>query len=174
MREYLSLGWILVALFSLLSIGAIFSPTYTQQIGYIEALLLGANVLFIVSAAILVGTVGVQSLAFYVLVLSGLALVAFGPMGSVLVLGISYAAWGWIFAVQVLLAYQKVPSAIAWLRDHNICQTFQLEFRLFVPILWLLYLLLEWIPHWADRKPIMRFDSHIIRKKLTAILPTPC
>ncbi len=174
MREYATLGWILAALFILLGIGAFFSPTYTRQMGYAEAIILGASVLFVVSAVILVAAAGFTSFALYLAILSGLAFAAFGPIGSLLVPGLTYVTWGLAFAIQVLLAYHDVPSATAWFRHHYTCRTFRIEFRLFVPILWLFYLLLEWLPHWIDREPVVRFDRHAIRTRVEALFPHPC
>jgi len=162
MGEYRSLGLIIAATFVLLGLGVWFSPTYTQKMGYAEAIVFGGSVLFIAAVVILVAAAGFRTFSLYLAVLMGMAIMAFGPMGGLLVLGLTYVVWGFVFAMQLLLVLNDVDPAIRWFRHYYTYPMFLAEYRLFYPMLWLVYILLEVIPHLIDRERMMVFDPHRI------------
>jgi hypothetical protein len=170
MREYRSLALIILATFGLLALGARFSPTYTQQMSYAQAIVFGGSVLFIASVVILVAAIGFRTFALYLAVLMGLAVAAFGPIGGVWVLGLTYLSWGFVFAMQLLLVLNDVPSAIAWFRRHYTFRTFRVEYTFFYPMLWVMYLLLEVIPRLLYRDRLLYLHPNEILDKMEHLL----
>jgi hypothetical protein len=173
MGEYRSLGVILAAIFALLLLGARFSPTYTQQMGYLHATLLGGSLLFIASVVVIVAAIGFRTFALYLALLVGMAIAAFGLLGGWLVLGLTYASWGFVFALQLLLALNDVPSAIAWFRRYYTWETFRTEYRFFYPMLWVMYLLLEVLPRLIYRDRLLQIHPKETLRKMEAILRAP-
>ncbi len=171
MKEARSLGLIIAAVFGLLALGAFFSPTYTEQMGYAQWFLFAGGVLFIVAVVILVAAVGFHTFALYLAVLMAMAIAAFGLYGGFLVLLLTYITWGLVFAMQLLLVHNHVQTAIDWFRERYTYRTFQAEYRLFYPMLWLFYFLLEVLPHFIFRDPIIAFDPKEILSAMKSILP---
>ena len=157
MNEARSLGWIILAIFVLLGMGAYFSPSYTQQITYAEGFLFAGALLFIASIVILVAAFGFHTFALYLAVLTGMAIALTGWVGGVTVLLLTYVSWGFAFSLQLLLAYHHVSGAMEWFRSHYTFAMFMSEYRAFYPLLWGVHLLLERIPNLLQRKPTQTF-----------------
>jgi len=157
MGEYRTLGLIIAAVFALLGLGAWFSPSYTQQMGYLEAIIFAGSLLFIVSVVILVAAAGFRTFALYLGVLTAMAVAAFGLYGGLLVLGLTYVTWGFVFGIEFLLAHHRVPTALAWFRRYYTARVFQIEYRLFYPMLWVLFGLLDVMPRLLYRETGERF-----------------
>jgi len=171
MKEVRSLGLIIAAIFGLLALGAFFSPTYTEQMSYAQWFLFAGGVLFIVAVVILVAAVGFHTFALYLAVLMAMAIAAFGLYGGFLVLILTYATWGLVFAMQLLLIHHRVPSAIDWFRDRYTYRTFHAEYRLFYPMIWLFYFLLEILPYLLFRDRLIPFAPKKILHFMKTILP---
>jgi hypothetical protein len=171
LRESIELIAITLAVFVLLGIGAWLSPTYSQQKTYAEWFVFAGALLFVASLVIVVAAVGFRTFALYLTVLCGMALAAFGIEGLLWVVGLTYTVWGFVFSLQLLLAHHHVPSAIHWFRTYYTVTTFQAEFRLFYPMHWLMYALLERIPRLLERETSAPFDPRAIATELIAILP---
>ena len=171
MSDMRSLGLIIAAIFGLLALGAFFSPTYSEQMSYAQWFLFAGGMLFITSVVIIVAAVGFHTFALYLAVLIAMAVSIFGIYGGILVVSLTYVSWGFVFAVQLLLALHNVSSAIDWFVTHYTYQTFRAEYRIFYPMLWLFYLLLEVIPSVVYREHLIRFDPGKVLTKMAEILP---
>ncbi len=171
MKEMRSLGLIIAAIFGLLALGAFFSPTYTEQMSYAQWFLFAGGLLFIASVVILVAALGFHTFALYLSVLMAMAITAFGLYGGVLVVILTYLSWGFVFALQLLLVHHQVSTAIDWFVARYTYRTFRAEYRIFYPMLWLFYLLLDVIPSWVSREHLIRFNPEKVLTKMAEILP---
>jgi len=171
MKPYYTLGLIIVTVLFLLGLGAYFSPTYTQKMGYVQSFLFAGALWFIASVVLLVAAVGFRSFALYLSVLTGMAIAAFGIYGGVLVLLLTYATWGFVFALQLLLVHHQVQTAIQWFCDHYTYPSFYAEYRIFYPMLWLLFFFLDVIPYLFFREHMIKFDPPKILRFMKKTLP---
>ncbi len=171
MKEMRSLGLVIAAIFGLLALGAFFSPTYTEQMSYAQGFLFTGGLLFIASVVILVAALGFHTFALYLSVLMAMAIAAFGLYGGVLVVILTYLSWGFVFALQLLLVHHQVSTAIDWFVARYTYRTFRAEYRIFYPMLWLFYLLLDVIPSWVSREHLIRFNPGKVLTKMAEMLP---
>jgi len=172
MKPFYLLIVIIIAILFLLGVGAFISPSYTQQMSYTEAFLFAGGLWFIASVVIVVAAVGFRTFALYLGVLAAMAIAAFGLYGGFLVLLLTYASWGFVFALQLLLAHHQVPTAIDWFRDRYTYKSFYAEYRVFYPMLWLLFFFLDVIPHLIFRDHMIEFDPPKILHFMKRVLPS--
>jgi hypothetical protein len=165
------LGFIVLSIFGLLGLGTFVSPAYSQQISYAQGFLLAGALLFIASVLIVVAAIGFRSYALYLAVLVAMAIAAYGLYGGILVLLLTYASWGFVFSLQLLLVYHHVQTAMEWFKERYTWSTFYAEYRIFYPALWFLYFFLEVVPHIFLRDHMVRFDPqrilHLMEQALT-------
>ncbi len=171
MSDMRSFGLILAAIFGLLALGAFFSPTYTEQMGYAEWFLFAGGMLFIASTVVVVAAIGFHTFALYLAVLIALAVSASGVYGGILVIVLTYLSWGFVFAIQVLLVYHHAATAVDWFRARYTYRAFYAEYRLFYPMLWLFYFLLDVVPHVLFRDRLIPFHPGEILQQMKKILP---
>jgi len=169
MKDVKELMMIVGAILVLFGLGAYFSPTYMQQISYIEGLLLTIALIFVVSVVIIIATIGSQTFALYVAILTSLAIATFGLYGGFLVLILTYIVWGFAFGVELLLVYHDAKSAIDWFVTHYTYTQFIREYYLFYPMVWILYILLDIVPGIIYRDTTLGFRPQKARKKIQKI-----
>ncbi len=162
---------LIAAAFGLLALGAFVSPTYTEKMNYAQWFLFAGGVLFVTSVVILVAALGFHTFALYLSVLMAMAIAALGLYGGVLVALLTYLSWGFVFALQLLLVHHQVSAAIDWFVARYTYQMFRIEYYIFYPMLWLLYLLLEVVPSLLAHEHVIRFDPKEIHRKMAQILP---
>lgn len=63
-------------------------------------------------------------------------------IGSIL----TYICWGFVFAIQALLLMHGRPEAVEWVKNRYRLRTFKREMFIFMPMIYLFYVLLEIIP----------------------------
>jgi hypothetical protein len=171
MKPFYLLMMIIVAILALLGVGAFISPAYTQQVGYAEAFFFAGGLWFIASVVIVVSAVGFRTFAFYLGILATMAIAAFGLYGGFLVLVLTYVSWGFVFALQLLLVHHQVPTAVDWFRDRYTYKSFYAEYRVFYPMLCLLFFFLDVIPRRIFRDHMIEFDPPQILRVMKKILP---
>ena len=66
----------------------------------------------------------------------------FFVIGSIL----TYICWGFVFAIQALLLMHGRPEAVEWLKSRYSFRSFRREMVIFMPMIYLFYILLEIIP----------------------------
>jgi hypothetical protein len=171
MKSNRSLAFVIAAIFALLALGAFFSPSYTQQIGYAQWFLFAGGILFIASVVVIVAAFGFHTFALYLAVLIAIAIATFGLYGGILVVLLTYLTWGFVFALQVLLVYNHVPAALDWFQARYTYRAFYTEYRIFYPMLWIFYFLLEVIPGLIYRDSMRLFDPKKTLDTMKKILP---
>lgn len=170
MKEYRSLVLIVIAIFIITLIGAIYSPTFEEQKTYLELFFLMGSLLFIFSVLVIFATIGFGSFAIYGAVFLAAVMGMYGIEGALLVTGITYFAWGSIFAMETLLVYHGVKSAIEWFQKRYTFRSFSLEYRVFYPMLIIAYVFLEWIPSIFYRESFLKFPPSKVLKAMEEIL----
>jgi len=169
-KEYAYLFATIIALFGIILAGAYFSPTFEEQKGFLELFYLSGAVLFIFSALVIFATIGFGSFAIYGALFLAAVMGMYGIEGAIMVVVLTYIAWGSIFAMQVLLAYHQLKSAKAWFKPRYTFKSFYYEYRVFYPMLWLAYLFLELIPSVIYREDFLKFKPSQVVEEMRELL----
>jgi len=170
MREYRSLALIVLAIFAVTLLGAYFSPTFQEQRGYLELFFLLGGILFIVSTLAIFAYLGFSSFAMYMALFLAIVIVMIGVWGAVIVVLLTYIAWGSVFAMEVLLFDSGVHSAKDWFLSRYKFQSFKTEFYTFYPMIGFVYILLEIIPGIVSRESIVDFSPSRVLKEMEELL----
>ena len=171
MREYRSLALTVIAIFIVTLVGAFFSPTFQEQKTYLELFFLFGALLFIFSVLVIFAAIGFSSFSLYLAVFLAAVMGMYGVEGALLVTGMTYFLWGSIFAMEVLLFYNHVKSAKEWFIARYTFKTFKNEYYAFYPMMGMLYILLEFIPHFLYREKLLKFSPSRMLKEMEEILP---
>ena len=172
MREYRSLALTVIAIFIVTLVGAFFSPTFNEQKTYLELFFLFGALLFIFSILVIFAAIGFSSFSLYLAVFLAAVMGMYGVEGALLVTGMTYFFWGSIFAMEVLLFYNHVKSAKDWFIARYTFKTFKNEYYAFYPMMGMLYILLEFIPHFLYRERLLKFSPSRVLKEMEEILKT--
>ena len=170
MREYRSLFFIILAIFAVTLLGAYFSPTFQEQKGYLELFFFFGAILFIVSTLAIFATLGFSSFALYMAVFLAAVIALFGVLGAVIVVSLTYIAWGSIFAMEVLLYDAGATSAKKWFIARYKFKAFKAEYYAFYPMLGFIYLLLEILPNLLSRESMIDFSPSRVLKEMEELL----
>ncbi len=160
----------IVALFVITLAGAYFSPTFEEQKSFLEIFYLSGALLFIFSALVIFATIGFTSFAIYGAIFLAAVMGMYGIEGAVLVTGMTYIVWGSIFAMQVLLFYHHLKSATEWFKKRYTYRSFEKEYKIFYPMLWVAYVFLEFIPSILYREDFLRFIPSRVLEEMEEIL----
>ena len=170
MQVYRSLFLIVLAIFAITLLGAYFSPTFTQQKGWLELFFLLGGVLFIVSTLAVFATLGFSSFAIYMAIFLAAVIALFGILGAVIVVLLTYIVWGFVFAMEVLLYDSGSISAKEWFISRYTFKEFKAEYYAFYPMLGFVYILLEIVPNILSRVSIIHFSPSRVLKEMEKIL----
>lgn len=170
MRGYGYLFLTMIAIFLMLLVGAYFSPTFEGQTNYLQLFFILGALLFIFSILVIFSAIGFTSFALFLTLFTSIVLIVFGIEGALLVIGMTYFFWGSIFAMEVLLFYNGVSSAQTWFEARYTYKTFKQEYYTFYPLMFMLYLLLEWIPHFFYRERLLKFSPPKILEIMKEVL----
>ncbi|MEA3433343.1 MAG: hypothetical protein U9R13_02050 [Campylobacterota bacterium] len=170
MREYRSLALTVIAIFIVTLVGAFFSPTFNEQKTWLELFFLFGALLFIFSILVVFAAIGFSSFSLYLAVFLAAVMGMYGVEGALLVTGMTYFFWGSIFAMEVLLFYNHVKSAKEWFIARYTFKTFKNEYYAFYPMMGMLYILLEFIPHFLYREKLLKFSPSRVLKEMEEIL----
>lgn len=170
MKEYGTLILSTIVIFTLILAGAYFSPTFEEQYSFLQLFFLLGSLLFIFSLLVVFAAIGFKSFALFLALITSIILVVFGIEGALLVAGMTYFIWGSIFAMEVLLFYNGVVSAQKWFEDRYTYKTFKQEYLAFYPLMFMLYILLEWVPHFFYREKLLKFLPSRVLEVMKEIL----
>jgi len=170
MQEYRSLALIVLSIFAVILLGAYFSPTFQEQKGWLELFFLFGAVLFIVSTLAIFATLGFSSFAIYMAIFLAAVIAMFGILGAVIVVLLTYIAWGSIFAMEVLLYDSGAVSAQEWFLSRYTFKTFKAEYYAFYPMIGFVYFLLEIVPSLLSRESIIDFSPRRVLKEMENLL----
>jgi len=170
LREYRYFILTIFAIFAILIVGAIFSQTFTEQKTYLELFMLIGSLLFIFSVLVVVAILGFSSFALYLALFIAAAIAMYGIEGALLVIGMTYLIWGFIFSIEVLLVDNDVKSAIDWFKKRYTFESFKWEYYAFYPMMLVLYVLIELFPSLLHREQLKRFSPRQVFEKMRGIL----
>jgi hypothetical protein len=170
MKEYRSLAFIILAIFAVTLLGAYFSPTFQEQRGWLELFFLFGGVLFVVSTLTLFATLGFSSFAIYMAVFLSVVIAMFGMLGAIIVVLLTYIAWGSVFAMEVLLYDAGAASAKEWFLSRYTFKDFKAEYYAFYPMVGFIYLLLEIVPSLISRESVIDFSPSRVLKEMEELL----
>ncbi|HHD72943.1 MAG TPA: hypothetical protein ENL02_03430 [Epsilonproteobacteria bacterium] len=170
LKEYRYLILIIFAIFAILMAGALFSPSFTEQKTYLELFMLMGSLLFIFSVLVVVVILGFSSFALYMTFFIAAVIAMYGIEGALLVIGLTYVTWGFVFAIELLLVDQNVESATEWFQKRYTFTSFKREYYAFYPMMLILHLLIEILPSLMHRESISRFSPQQVFEKMRELL----
>ena len=161
---------LLLSLFAITLLGAYYSPTFEEQKSFLELFILMGSLLFIFSALVVFATIGFGSFSLYGAIFLAVVMGLYGVEGACLVIGMSYMMWGFIFAMEFLLFAHQCSSASNWFQSRYTFQNFYAEYRIFLPMIWLSYLLLESLPSWWFKEPKWQLHRAEVVERMKLLL----
>lgn len=170
MHEYRYFALSVLGIFILTLLGAYFSPTFSEQQTYLELFFMFGAVLFVFSVLVIFAAIGFSSFALFLSLFLTVVMLAFGIVGAVLVTAMTYFFWGAIFSMEVLLFYNGVDSARVWFEERYTYSAFKKEYYAFYPMIIMLYLLLEVVPHFFVKERLLKFKPHKVLEVMKEIL----
>lgn len=170
MSEYRSLALTILAIFIITLLGAYFSPTFEEQKSYLELFFFLGSLLFIFAIVVIFAYMGFHSFALFLSIFIAMVISLYGSVGAVLVIGMSYFLWGFVFAMEVLLFYHDSPSAKAWFISRYTYKAFKKEYYAFYPMMGMIYLLLERIPHLFLKERNIQFHPSKVLYEMQRLL----
>ncbi len=170
MREYREMALTVIAIFVLTFLGALYSPTFEEQRGFLELFMVLGSLLFIFSLLVIVTFIGFRSFAFYAAVVLAIVMVMFGVYGAFLVVFMTYLMWGFVFGIETLLVGHRVKSAIEWFRGRYTFESFYIEYRVFYPMIMIVYFFVELLPGYLGLDKPKRFEAAEIIERMREIL----
>jgi hypothetical protein len=170
LREYKSLFFIILALFAILFLGAYYSPTFEQQQTYLEMFVMLGALLFIFSLLVVFATISFGSFTIYLAIFLAIVMQLYGIEGALLVVGMSYVAWGGIFGMEFLLLHFEVKSAIGWFEARYSKKAFMIEYKVFYPMIIINLILLEWIPAILYQENFIKLHPRELASKMSQLL----
>ena len=170
MKEYLPIALIIFAIFVLIFLGAVYSPTFSEQKGFLELFMLLGGLLFVFSLLAVAVILGFSSFALFLTIFLVAIMLLFG-IESVFLMGFSiYILWGLIFTMQLLLFDHNVSTAKEWFQSRYTKKSFKLEFYAFYPLLGSIYLMLEYLPALIYKDSMLSFSPKRIQEKMNDFL----
>ncbi|HFU77302.1 MAG TPA: hypothetical protein ENK98_05350 [Epsilonproteobacteria bacterium] len=170
MHEYRSLALVVLAIFAVTLLGAYFSPTFQEQRGWLELFFLFGGVLFVVSTLAVFATLGFSSFAIYMAVFLAAVIAMYGIVGAVIVVLLTYIAWGSVFAMEVVLYDAGALSAKEWFTSRYTFKDFKAEYYAFYPMIGFMYILLEIVPSLISRESVIDFSPSRVLKEMETLL----
>ncbi|TNF44579.1 MAG: hypothetical protein EP216_01780 [Epsilonproteobacteria bacterium] len=170
MHEYRSLALTVIAIFIITLMAAYFSPSFAEQKSYLELFVLLGSLLFIFAVVVVFATLGFYSFALFLSLFLAAVIALYGILGGLLVTAMTYFLWGSIFAMEVLLFYNGSESAKEWFVSRYDFKTFKMEYFAFYPMMFMLYILLEFIPYLFSKERLLKFTPSKVLKEMEELL----
>lgn len=170
MKEHLYLIATIIAIFALTLTGAILSPTFDEQQTYLQLFFLLGSLLFIFSMLVVFASIGFKSFSLFLALFISIVMVVFGIEGALLISVLTYFTWGFIFAIEILLFDHGVESAKRWFIERYNFESFKKEYYVFYPMIGLLYILLEVIPHLLYKDKLIGFNPSKVMGEIEKFL----
>ena len=128
------------------------------------------SLLFIFSVVAIFASLGFHAFSLYMSIFLAIIIAMFGVLGAVIVVLITYIAWGSVFAMEVLLFDAGAKSAKEWFLSRYTFKTFKTEFYAFYPMIGVVYILLEIIPSLLSRESVIDFSPSRVLKEMETLL----
>ncbi len=169
-RGYKSVIASVVFIFLILLAGYFTSPTFAEEQSFLEAIGTFIALVFAFSVMVVLSALGLGSFAIFVSIFLAMAISLYGIEAGVIAIGMSYAVWGLVFAIELLLVHNNNKTAIEWFKSRYTFRAFEIEYRAFYPMLWIFYFLLEIVPHYLFGDKLNPFYPQDVKNRLKKIL----
>lgn len=170
MKEYLPIALIIFAIFIFIFLGALYSPTFSQQKSFLELFMLLGGLLFVFSMLAVAVILGFSSFALFLTIFLVTVMLLFG-IEAVLLMGVTiYAFWGLIFTMQLLLFDHDIKTSKDWFQSRYTKKSFEIEFYAFYPLLGALYILIEYLPALIYKDSMLSFSPKRVQEKMNDFL----
>lgn len=170
MSEYRSLVLTVIGIFIITLLGAYFSPSFAEQKTYLELFMFFGSLLFIFAVVAIFASLGFHSFALFLSIFLAAVISLYGVLGAFIVTSMTYFLWGSIFAMEVLLFHNGSTSAKEWFISRYKFKTFKMEYYAFYPLMGLLYVVLEFIPHLFLKEKLVKFTPSKVLKEMEELL----
>ena len=157
-KDFLTLVGLSILIIVILAVGVITSPTYSMQEAYYNSIIFFLATLFIASATLLILWHGFREFSIMLAIILAMIISILGIKAGVIAIILTYITWGFAFTIELLLAHNGVESAIKWFKKHYKPKSFMIEFKIFYPMMMIMYFLLEIIPSIIYKEPILKFE----------------
>lgn len=170
MSEYRSLALTVIGIFIITLLGAYFSPSFEEQKTYLELFMFFGSLLFIFAVVAIFASLGFHSFALFLSIFLAAVISLYGVLGAFIVTSMTYFLWGSIFAMEVLLFHNGSTGAKEWFVTRYKFKTFKMEYYAFYPLMGLLYVMLEFIPHLFLKEKLVKFTPSKVLKEMEELL----
>jgi len=170
LKAYRYLILIIFSIFGILLAGAYFSPSFTEQKSYLELFILMGSLLFVFSVLVVAASLGFRSFALYMAFFLAAVIAMYGIEGALIVIFLTYITWGLVFSIELLLVDNGAEGAVEWFSKRYDFKSFRREYYIFLPMSYLLYLLIEVLPNLLHRENFSRFSPQEVYEKMREIL----
>lgn len=169
-RDFLIYISTLIAGFALLIAGALSSPTFNEQMSYIEGIGMLISLIFVFSVVYVAAHLGFRSFSLFLALFIAMAISLYGIYAGFLVVIMTYIVWGFVFAIEILLVHNDSSSAKKWFREHYTTKTFDREFKIFYPMIWIFYFFWEYLPAFFYKDRDKDFYPSTVRDEIKELL----
>ena len=169
-KEYKTFIFTTIFIFFILFAGYYTSPSFTEEQSYLQAIATFLALLFAFSVVVVLSAMGLGSFAIFLAIFLAMAISLYGVEAGLIAIGMSYAVWGLVFAIEILLVHNDNQTAIEWFRERYTVKSFQIEYKIFYPMLWIFYFLLEIVPHYIFGDKLSPFYPEEVKQRLDEIL----
>jgi|AAUQ01.1.fsa_nt_gi hypothetical protein len=157
-RDFFILLGLSILVVGILTLGVIYSPNYYQKEIYYNSIIYFLALLFISSATLVVLWHGFREFSVMLAIILAMIISLFGIKAGVIAVVFTYITWGFAFTVELLLAHNGVESALNWFKRHYTPKSFSIEFKIFYPMMMIMYFLLEIIPSFIYKESLLDFN----------------
>ena len=169
-KGYKSIVASIIFIFFILLAGYYTSPTFVEEQSFLEAVGTFIALVFAFSVMVVLSALGLSSFAIFVSIFLAMAISLYGIEAGVIAIGMSYTIWGLVFAIELLLVHNGNKRAVEWFKDRYSFKAFEIEYKIFYPMLWLFYFLLEIVPHYIFGDKLNPFYPEEVKEKLKEVL----
>ncbi len=160
----------LIAGFAILLAGAYSSPSFSEEMNYVEAMGILTALILVFSIVVIAAHLGFRSFALFMALFMAMAISLYGIYAGIIVTIMTYLVWGFVFSIQLLLVHNRSQPAIEWFRGHYSYKSFELEYMIFYPMVWVFYFLWDYLPSIFYRDRDEKFSPKDIKESMRRIL----
>jgi hypothetical protein len=165
-KEYTVVMFIVISTFFLLLYGYYTSPSFSQEQRFIEAMGVFISFIFSFSVIVILSFLGFNSFAIFLAIFLTMAISLYGAEAGIIVIIIGYFIWGLGFAIEILLVHNGSSGAVEWFKRRYTKKSFEMEYLVFYPVLWIFYFLFDVVPHYTLGDERKSFNPEEIKNRL--------
>lgn len=160
----------LIAGFSILIAGAYSSPSFAEEMSYIEAIGILSALVMVFSIVVIAAHLGFRSFSLFMALFLAMAISLYGVYAGIIVAVMTYIVWGFVFSIQLLLVHNRSQPAIDWFKAHYSYRSFELEYKIFYPMVWVFYFLWDYLPAIFYKDRDEHFSPYLIKEYMKELL----